>query len=263
MVEVETEEDVFIAKESAVPLLKVLVVLDMGDPTNKRFLGLLAKTYGNYAFGFAELEAINARGAERNTAKADEWLARAGRFYEKGKDFGIAALSAGGKKISDIPLDKFNARLKKFSKKDVEPLFWTAFDWGSFINMNRDDIAVTADLPRVSALVDRVMELDPDFMCGIAHAFKGALLVANPFLTGSRPEVAKPHFEKAVAMCDGNFLMSKVMYAEWYQKTVGDNSGFKKTLEDVAGADASKYPRQRLANELAKERARALLKMER
>jgi hypothetical protein len=53
--------------------------------------------------------------------------------------------------------------------------------------------------------------------------------------------------------------MTKVMYAEWYQKAVGDKAGFKKTLEEVIASDASRLPQHRLANELAKERAGLLI----
>lgn len=187
-------------------------------------------------------------------------MLRAKRFYFKGMISGIKTLSSGGDNIAEMPLPKVEKHLKGYSKTAAANLFWTAFAWGSFINMNRDDIAVTADLPRVQALVDRVIEVDPEFMCGVAHAFKGALLVANPFLTGSKPEVAKPYFEKAIGMCDGNFLMAKVMFAEWYQKAIGDKAGFKETLEGVIAADGSKLPPHRLANELAKERAELLLR---
>jgi len=267
MVEVETEQDTFVAKETALPLLKIVEVLHMGNPADKKFLGLLTKVYGNYAFGFAELEAMKCHpplpSGERAGVRgcSDDWTARAKRFYFKGMNYGIKTLSSGSTNIANMPISKVEKYLKGYSKTAAADLFWTAFAWGSYINMNRDDIAVTADLPRVQALVDRVIAVDPEFMCGVAHAFKGALLVANPFLTGSKPETAKPYFEKAIGMCDGNFLMTKVMYAEWYQKAVGDKAGFKKTLDDVIAADGSKLPPHRLANELAKERAALLMKL--
>lgn len=251
MVAVETESDLFVASESALTLIKILDVLHYGDPKNKKFLGLLAKAYGNYAFGFAELE-----GMKHPNDK--EWFPRAKNFYSKGRDYGIAALSSGKQSIADIPLDKFEKHLRKFGKKDVPALFWTAFNWGSYINMSRDDITVASDLPRVQTIVDRVIEIQPDFQCGTACAFKGALLAGNPLITGGRPEVAKPYFEKALLSCNGAYLMNKVMYAEWYARAVGDKKLFNDTLNDVISAEASALPEHRLANELAKERAKEL-----
>ena len=253
MIAVESESDVFVARESALSLIKILDVLHYGNPKNKKFLGLLAKAYGNYAFGLAELEGMK--------GGAEEWISRAKRFYAKGRDYGIAALSTGKTSIAEIPLNKFEKNLKRFSKKDVPTLFWTAFSWGSYINMSRDDIVAAADLPRVQALVDRALELEPEFQCGVTYAFKGALLAGNPFLTGSKPEMAKPYFEKALDACNGAYLMTKVMYAEWYLNTIGDKVAFKKALEEVITADASVLPQQRLANELAKERARMLFRI--
>lgn len=263
MVEVETEEDIFVAKEAALPLLKVVEVLHRGDPANRGFLSLLAKVYGNYAFGFAEAEVLklsSLQDGKLSELKTDEWKKRVKRFYAKGRDYGIAALSRGKQTIADKPLPQFEKYLKKFGKKDTETLFWTAFDWGSYINMSRDDIAATADLPRVQAMVDRVLVINPEFQCGVTYAFKGALLAGNPFLTGSKPEAARPYFDKALSACNGAYLMTKVMYAEWYLKTIGDKAAFRKALEDVVSADAAALPNQRLANELAQERAGLLLR---
>ena len=53
--------------------------------------------------------------------------------------------------------------------------------------------------------------------------------------------------------------MNKVMYAEWYLKNINDAASFKAALKEVLEADASLLPSQRLANELAKERAGLLL----
>ncbi|MBI2975020.1 MAG: hypothetical protein HYY43_05470, partial [Deltaproteobacteria bacterium] len=256
MAAVETEEDVFVAEESALSLIKILDVLHYGDPKNEKFLGLLAKAYGNYAFGFAELEGMkNCHPSEsgdpvnsldscfrRNDVSCNEWQTRAKKFYAKGRDFGISALSRGNKSIADLPLPEFEKHIKKFGKKDVPNLFWTAFNWGSFINMSREDIIAAADLPRVQLIVDRVIEIQPDFQCGVAYAFKGALLAGNPFLTGSKPETAKPYFEKALLSCNGAYLMTKVMYAEWYAKAIGDQKLFKDILDEVTSADASALP---------------------
>ena len=271
MVEIESEGDLFVAKETALPLLKILEVLHHGDPKNRKFLGLLAKAYGNYAFGFAEIEAMRChpRGSGDlvhswdsrlcGNDVQDNWSSRAKRFYIKGRDYGIAALSHGKQSIADIPLNKFSKYLHKFGKKDTEALFWTAFNWGSYINMSRDDITAAADLPRVQAIVDRVIEIQPDFQCGTAYAFKGALLAGNPLITGGKPKVAKPYFEKALQSCNGAYLMNKVMYAQWYLKAINDKAAFKKILEEVTVVDVSALPDMRLANEVAKERAALLL----
>lgn len=248
---IESEDDLYVAKEAALPLIKMLEVLYRSDPSNKKLLGLLAKVYGNYAFGFAELEAM------KNGDKS--WGERAVNFYGKGKDYGIKALSSGKNDFDKVPMNELPAVLRKFGKKDSSKLFWTAFDWGSYINLKRDDITEAANLPRIEAMIDRVIEIDPWFNCGSAYAFKGAIIAGNPLRNGGRPETAEPYFQKAFEACDGKFLMNRVMYAEWYLRNMNDEATFKSTLAGVISADAALLPSQRLANELAKERARVLL----
>ncbi len=267
MAAVESEEDLYVAKESALPLIKIVEVLSYGDPENKKFQGLLAKVYGNYAFGFGEIELLKCNSNPPNPplvkggegGLCSDWLNRTKRFYAKGKQSGVKALTESKKTPETVPMQDFPKYLKRFGKKDLSSLFWTAFNWGSYINMNRDDIIEAANLPRVEAMVDRVIEIDPAFNCGAAYAFKGALLAGNPLRNGGKPETAKPYFEKALLSCDGKYLMNKVMYAEWYGGGMNDKLLIKKELNDVLNADASVLPSQRLANELAKERAKLLL----
>jgi len=256
MIDMETEEDIFVAKEASLPLLKIAEVLHNGDTSNKQFLALLSKSYGNYAFGIAEPEAL----AAGTAAKKEEWTVRAGHFYKKGMSYGIGAISDGKTKINDLTLTKFRREINRFGPGDSERLFWTAFDWGQYINMNKDDIGSVAELPMVDIIVDRVIETNPDFQCGISFAFKAAMIVGNPLNGPARFDTARPLFEKAMSYCDGNFLMTKVMFAEWFAAPSGDKKLFDNTLNGVIEADASKLPRYRLANELAKERARLLKK---
>ena len=251
---VETEEDVFVAKETSLPLIKTLEVLGYGDSKNKEMQFLLSKSYGNYAFGVAELEAMKEKGASR-----DEWLVRAKRYYAKGLTAGLTATANGKSRLNDVTQKEFESVVKKIDKKSAEKFFWLAFNWGQTINLNRDDISIVADLPRVEMIVDRVAEVAPDFQCGIANAFKGALIASNPLRTGSNPEAAKPYFEKALAQCDGKYLLSKVMFAEWYATAAGDTKLFKETLNEVVAASAADLPRYRLAGEIAKVRASLLL----
>ncbi len=264
MAAVESEEDLYIAKESSLPLIKVVEVLSYGDTGNKKFQALLAKVYGNYAFGFGEIELLKCRSDTHTSpllkgGSCSEWTERVKRFYMKGKESGIRSLSSGKNNIATMPMPEFQKYLNKFDKKRMNALFWTAFDWGSYINMKRDDIIEAANLPRVEAMVDRVIDIDPEFNCGSANAYKGAMIAGNPLRNAGKPEAAKPYFEKAMASCGGNYLMNKVMYAEWYLKNINDGASFKAALKEVLEADASLLPSQRLANELAKERAGLLL----
>lgn len=259
MVAVEGEEDVALARETAPPLIKMLEVLSKGNPRDVRSLVLLSQSYGQYAFGFFEEDLLRfAPGSTEHAAAR----ARADLFSRRGKDFGIAALATRGlQKAMDAPLPEFSRALQRLGRRDVPALFWTAFNWANNVNLHLDDPAAIADLPRIEAMLDRVLELTPGFYFGSAHAFKGVIASMRPKMLGGRPEEADRHFQLAMQAAP-DYLMTKVLYAQYYARQMQDATLFRNTLDGVATADATAAPRQRLANELAKRRAKILLGME-
>jgi hypothetical protein len=88
----------------------------------------------------------------------------------------------------------------------------------------------------------------------------GAFYGSRPELLGGNPEKSKLNFEKGIAASDGKFLMARVNMAQYYAVQTQDLVLYKKLLEEVVAGDAAALPEQRLSNELAKERAKILLK---
>ncbi|MGI9322938.1 MAG: TRAP transporter TatT component family protein, partial [Pseudomonadales bacterium] len=74
---------------------------------------------------------------------------------------------------------------------------------------------------------------------------------------GGRPEQGRAHFEKALAI-DGQYLMTKVVFAEQYARLVFDQALHDRLLTEVLAADAV-APGMTLTNKVAQARARALL----
>ena len=70
------------------------------------------------------------------------------------------------KEALDGDITTFREAVKTFSKDDVPAIFWTAFSWGSYINITRTDVAGLADLSKVQALIEFVAEKDPLFYHG-------------------------------------------------------------------------------------------------
>lgn len=251
----ESEDDLWIAKESIVPLTKVMEVFDKGNPRNRRFSSLMAEVYGNVAFGFFEPRHMAAPDEEKGV-----WLQRMKKYYSRGYESGMDSLKKRFGKSVVGPIAGFEKAISRARRKDIRLLFWTAFNLINLINLSRDDIKSIADLPKASVMIDRVIELKRDFGCGSALAFKGALLASRPKMLGGNPEEAVKFFEEAINIKDGKYLMTKVMYAEWYAIPMGHKVFAKKLLNDVIGSDVSDFPEQALANNLAKERAGILLK---
>ena len=253
---VESENDLWIAHETILPLVKVLEVLNEGDPGNWRFLTVMAQVYGNVAFGFFEPRYMQARGEEKKI-----WLGRIDRYYKKGYECGLKALRKRLGAGIDGSVAEFEKTVKKAGKNDKALLFWTAFDLGNYINLHKDDVSTIINVPKVEAMVSRVVELDPDFGYGAALAFKAAMLASRPKMLGGNPEAAKGMFEEAVSVDDGKYLMNKVMYAEWYANPRHENELSVTLLNEVIDTNPDIFPEQALANLLAKERAELLIKM--
>lgn len=260
MIAIEDEEDVELARETSLPLIKTFEVIRHGNPNDVRALALLSKSYGQYAFAFLEQDMLRLSSTDSPT----EWVEQnADLFYRRGKEYGIAALSRHRRMRHAFKssFSTFDKAVDGLGKKYVPALFWTAFNWANLVNLHRDDPDALVNLPRIQAMIDRVIELDPDYNYGLAHAFRGVMAASRPKVLGGDPHLAHAEFMKAIEMAP-DYLMTKVLFAQYYARQVADAELFRRTLSQVIGADIANLPEQRLANELAKQRAQILLDME-
>lgn len=254
----ESEQDIDLAKNSTPSLILTLEVLAKGNPNDKRMLTLLARSYGQYAFGFLEEDILKYQDVDK--AAYQKAYDRADLFYNRGKNYGLASLwpkKVQGKVLS-LPQDAFEKELNKFGKGRAGSLFWTAFCWGNFINLHRDDVEIFADVPRVEAMVKRVIKLDPSYYYGSAHSFLGSIASTRPAMLGGNQKEAEDEFKAAMGV-NNNYLMTKVLFAQYYAVQYQDRALFDKLLSEVQSAGADVLPEQRLANELAKRRAAILM----
>ncbi len=256
---VEEEDDIALANLSSLSSFKILEAAQRVNPEDSTILLMLARSYGSYTFGFVENEILEAKGMNETLEKLA--TARAKRFYGRGKRFGVMLLSKNGnfKKTLTGPISEFQKSLSSFHKKDVPALFWAAFNWGSLINFSKDSPDAIAELPRVEAIMNRVMELDPNYFYAGPEQFFGVFYAARPPMLGGRPEDSKKFFEKALTITEGKYLMIKVLEAQFYAVQTQDKNLFKSLLSEVTSADPNILPAQRLANELAQKRAQILL----
>ncbi len=259
MIAVEDERDIPFAEAASPALIKTLEVLHYGDPKDARMLALLSRAYGTYTFGFLEQELIDAKATGRNT---DAITSRMSHFYRMGREYGIAALAQKKSMARGFkePLPQFKKAVAGLSKKHVPALFWTAFSWANWLNMNLDDVGAIIDLARIQAMIDRVIELDPTYYHAQAHTFRGVMAASRPKMLGGDPELARIEFETAIAAAP-NYLMTKVLFAQYYCRQVQNLALFTRTLEEVIAADANKLRGENLSNALAQKRAKVLLGM--
>ncbi|HOV98735.1 MAG TPA: TRAP transporter TatT component family protein [Bacteroidota bacterium] len=238
------ESDLQLAHESLGSTLKLLETMIKTDPKNTELLVYAAQGYQAYGLAFCE----------------DDNVERARTFYLRGKEYGMRVLlnNKQFRQALDGDLETFHAALTTFSKKDVPALFWTAFNWGSYINITRTDVAALADISKVMEMIQRVIELDSTYYYGAAYVFLGTLEAATPKMLGGQPEKSKEYFEKALSINGRKFLLTQVYFAKSYGVQMQDQELFDSLLTEVENASIDIVPECRLPNAIAKQKAQLL-----
>lgn len=242
------ESDLQIAQQALGSNLKLLEALIKADPDNKKFLLLASQGYNAYALAFAE----------------DDSAQRAAALYLRGRDYALKALNSNERFTNavDKDLKTFTDAVLSLSKEDIPAVFWTAFGWGGFINLSRDDPSALADLAKANVMMEFVLKHDAAFYYGGAHLYFGSVVGSTPAALGGKPEIARDHFEKAIELSGGKFLLAYVYYAKTYAVQVQDQHLFEELLNKVRTTSLNVLPEARFPNAVAKKKAELLLEKE-
>ncbi len=249
------ESDVDFAREAAPGQLKTVEGFLLASPENRTLIRLLAQGYCEYAFGFldSDLEALTMAG--RDDEQTTKLRVRTTGLYQRCMSYGLKLLGGSWEKAMQGELAAFRTKVADAGKGSVAGLFFTALGLASAININRDNLELVAQLPRAKMMLERVVQLDEKFYNGGAHMALGMLYSAQGAAIGGNPTKGLEHFDRAIALTSGKFLMPKVLKAQTYAVTTNDQKLFHDSLVEVTQAPPDLWPQQRLANELAKQRA--------
>jgi tetratricopeptide (TPR) repeat protein len=225
--------------------IKLLEVMLKSDPDNKTLLTLCSQGYSSYALGYLE----------------DSLQDRARDFYLRGKEYGIRILRQDKDvaKALDGTIDDLKAVLAKKDKDLVPGAFWAAFGWGSYIYLSLNNPDAIGDLPRADALMEFVVRHDSSYYYGGAHVFLGTLYGSRPKMLGGNVDLARQHFDAALRINGGKFLMTYVYLARSVAVQTLDETLFDESLAKVEQASIDILPEFRLANAFAKKKARLLM----
>lgn len=239
------ETDLPLAEQAMASNLKLLEGLHKADPSNQDILLLLTQGYSSFSMGFVE----------------DESIARAKVFYLRARDYGFLMLNQTEVFKDSIPLQekKFIAAVQKLEKSDLPALYWSAFAWGGWINLSKDDPQAIFDLGKVKAMMQRVIELDEGYFYGTAHLFFGTIYGSLPRMLGGDPEKARVHFEKCLSLSGGKLMLANVYLARYYAQPLLDEALFDKYLKIVLQAPLDVLPDNRLLTAIARDKAQKLI----
>ena len=240
----QEERDADLAEKAIPTSLKMLEGLAKEDPENIWILQKLAEGFCGYAFSFLE----------------DSEPGRASGLYLRGKDYAFRALEiqSNGKTWKGLSLDEWSKRLTEVTPAQQPALFWAGQCWGSWLSLNLDSVEAFSSLPRIDGLMNRAVELDPSFHYAGPHLFLGAYYGGRSRMLGGDPEKARNHFEQALKITGGKYLLISFLYAKTYAVQNQDRDLFVAQLKKVLEASYDVLPEQRLANQIAKRKAAAL-----
>lgn len=214
-----------------------------GDPLSQRTLIAGARLYSSYAAVFVE----------------DPERAR--RMSDKARDYARRALCLEKPLVCEVDTGPYNELvpvLHTLGYQDLPALYAYALSWALWIQTHGNDWSALADLPKVEAMLKRVVTVKDDYENGQPHLYLGIISSQLPPAMGGKPEAGRREFEKAIALSDGHDLMAKVEYARHYARLVFNRPLHDRLLKEVLAAKPN-YPGLTLSNVLAQRQAKELL----
>jgi hypothetical protein len=255
------ESDPQFAREAAPGQLKTVEGFYLASPGNRKIIKVLAQGYCEYTFGFLE-DDIQELEMNNKPDEAAPIAKRATGFYLRCMNYGLKLLGSSWDEALRGDLASFEKKVNGADGDDVEGMFFTALGLAAAINLNRDNIDLVAYLPKARMMFERVVKLNEKFYNGGAHMALGMLLTSQGDAIGGNSAEGKKHFERAIELTGGKYLMPKVLYALSYGVVTSNQKFFHDTLVEVLNTSPAVWPEQRLANELAHIRARRYLNHE-
>jgi len=240
--------------------LKLMESVLASTPKHRTLLAAISAGFTQYAYAFVQQEADVI--ALDDTDQA--WVAwnRARRMYLRARDYGLRGLDVAMPGFSTTLRATPAAAVAGAGATEVDLLYWTAASWAAAIALGKDDPSLVADLPLVSALIDRALAVDPDWDRGAIHSFLVTYEMARPDIVGSfddRVTSARKHFDQAIALSQGEAAGPFVSWAESVCLPKEDRACFEEMLRAAMKINPDDHPATRLANTIFQRRAAWLL----
>ncbi|WP_321495301.1 TRAP transporter TatT component family protein [uncultured Desulfobacter sp.] len=203
-------------------------------------------------------------GAQLYTAYSDVFVTdgeRKRKLADKAMDYALNAICFAQSDACDLKaasFGKFRTVVNEMEEDDLPYLFTLGNAWAAWIMAHKDDFNALADISRIEAIMNRVIELDETYRDGAAYLYLGTLATFLPPALGGKPEQGRLYFEKAISISQGKNLMAKVIYAKLYAKMIFDRQLFQRLLNEVMQTDPN-IDGYTLVNTYARQQAAKLL----
>ncbi len=185
-------------RNSAPGNLKFLELMYLTDVNNRELLATVIKAHVGYGFSVPETLAFE---EELKGGNSSAHKTEAIHHYTRALDYGVHYMSLRDISRDDIlhlPEEKFRKKLhKEISRNDHVAVVYMAQAWGSLINLQKDNVALISQIPRVKILFEHICSENPTIENGICDIFHAQYEATRPRIAGGNPERAKELYASA------------------------------------------------------------------
>ncbi len=249
-----SDNDPELVRAAAPFSLKLVESLIAENPRSQGLLLAAAKGFTQYSYAFVEQDAERAEAKAEAAALHEEAV----KLYLRGRDYGMRGLELRHPGFGAALKQNPAAAASQAGAGDVPFLYWTGLSWAGALSMSHD-VFMLPEIPRIGALMQRVLELDEGFQQGSVHTFFITLEMSSPTRNGDKAARATDHFERAVALSKGRLASPYVSYAENVMVPARKRAEFTALLQAALRIDANRDPESRLQNLVFQRRAKWLL----
>lgn len=147
--------------------------------------------------------------------------------------------------------------VKHVPKEGIPAMYWYASALGKW-SKAKGFAVLLGQKDNVKAVMDRCLELDPNFFYGGPHRYFGAFYAVAPPFAGGDLEKSKVHFNKSLEI-EPNYLGTKVLWAAELATKEQDEDTFERLLNEVLAAPDDAIPELTAENLAEKGKAKELL----
>ena len=249
-----SDEDPELVAEALPFNLKTIETLLASSPDHQGLLLSATAGFTFYAYGFVEPEAD--RIEDEDFELAEVIRGRAARLYWRAYRYGIRGLELNHPGLGNTLSIEPESTVAPLEPEDVPLALGTAAALGGAIGVSKDDPEATADIAVVGALLERCLDLDPNYGEGILYEL---LVIYESQRFGGSPETAREYYHRALELSRETRASTWLLWAENFSVPDQNVVEFKELLNKILAFDVDKYPEDRLLNILAQRRARWLM----
>jgi len=214
--------------------------------------------YIMYANAYLQTPASMLTSAEFTRKEA--LMGRARNLYLRGRDILLQDLEKRYPGFRRQLAQKPHARaVAQCGKQDVSALYWAAAGWVAAYAIDPFDMRLGLTVPQAKALMQRVLELDPEFGNGSIHDFFVLYYGSLPEYMGGDPEKARSHFQRSVAVSKQRSTSPFLALATTVCIKQQRLAEFRELLTRALKIDPDALPDNRLVTILNQRKARWLL----